>query len=239
MANKAGRKTKLTEKEVNHLIYLFKTEKQINGEIKYGDMYQFNKELVQQGRFPTAAGEDFWRKKDRLGRMMIDKANNVFTSKPSTSEFPTDNIPNLADIVNKHYDDKETLIRELIVIERKFYKNIERRKTLELKLTESEEKVQEYKSKLSESESRFEYLQDLLFKLLRYSSVKDVPLVNHLDTGQKQTNIVKKALENIFSNPLDFYNWYETKLESSENSKNNVIPLKKEKTLADEFSDIF
>src|SRR5690606_5234229 len=138
-----------------------------------------NKELVQQGRFPTAAGEDFWRKKDRLGRMMIDKANNVFTSRPSTSEFPNDNIPNLADIVNKHYDDKETLIRELIVIERKFYKNIERIKTLELKLTESEEKVQEYKSKLSDSESRFEYLQDLLFKLLRYSSVKRVPLVNH------------------------------------------------------------
>lgn len=239
MANKAGRKTKLTEKEVNHLIYLFKTEKQINGKIKYGDMYQFNKELVQQGRFSTTAGEDFWRKKDRLGRMMIDKANNVFTSRPSTSEFPNDNIPNLANIVNKHYDDKETLIGELIVIERKFYKNIERRKTLELKLTESEEKVQEYKSKLSGSESRFEYLQDLLFKLLRYSSVKGVPLVNLLDTGHKQTTIVKKSLENIFSNPSDFYNWYETKLETSEEIKNNVIPLKKEKTLADEFSDIF
>lgn len=109
-------------------------------------MYQFNKELVQQGRFRTSAGEDFWRKKDRLGRMMIDKANNVFTSRPSTLEFPNGNIPNLADIVNKHYDDKETLIRELIVIERKFYKNIERRKNLELKLTESEGKVQEYKS---------------------------------------------------------------------------------------------
>ncbi|MBD8068101.1 hypothetical protein [Bacillus sp. PS06] len=239
MANKAGRKTKLTEKEVNHLIYLYKTERQINGEIKYGDMYQFNKELVQQGRFPTSAGEDFWRKKDRLGRMMIDKANNVFTSRPSTLDFPNDNIPNLADIVNKHYDDKETLIRELIVIERKFYKNIERRKNLELKLTESEGKVQEYKSKLSDLESRFEYLQDLLFKLLRYSSVKGVPLVNHLGTGHKQTTIVKKSLENIFSNPSDFYNWHETKLETSEKIKDNVIPLKKEKTLADEFSDIF
>ncbi|MDQ0214069.1 hypothetical protein J2S13_000464 [Oikeobacillus pervagus] len=239
MANKAGRKTKLTEKEVNHLIYLYKTERQINGEIKYGEMYQFNKELVQKGRFPTAAGEDFWRKKNRLGRMMIDIANNVFTSRPSTSEFPNDNLPNLADIVNKYYDDKETLIRELIVIERKFYKNIERRKTLELKLTESEEKVQVYKSKLSDSDNRFEYLQDLLFKLLRYSSVKGVPLVNHLDTGNKQTTIVKKSLENIFSNPSDFYNWYEPKLETSENIKDNVIPLKKEKTLADEFSDIF
>ncbi len=239
MANKAGRKTKLTEKEVNELIYLFKTEKQINGKIKYEEMFQFNKELVLQGRFPTVAGEDFWRKKNRLGRIMIDKANSVFTSKVSTSEFPNDNIPNFSDIINKHYDDKEALIRELIVIERKFYKNIERRKMLELKLTESEGKVQEYKSKLSESENRFEYLQDLLFKLLRYSSNKEVPLVNHLDTGQKQTIIVKKALENIFSNPLDFYNWYETKLEASGNTKNNVIQLKKEKTLADEFSDIF
>jgi len=46
-------------------------------------------------------------------------------------------------------------------------------------------------------------------------------------------------LENIFSNPSDFYNWHETKLETSEKIKDNVIPLKKEKTLADEFSDIF
>lgn len=239
MANKAGRKTKLTEKEVNHLIYLFKTEKQINGKVKYGDMYQFNKEMVQQGRFPTLAGEDFWRKKNRLGRMMIDKANSVFTSKVSTSEFPNDNIPNFSDIINKHYEDKEALIKELIVIERKFYKNIERRKALELKLIESEGKVQEYKSKLSESENQSEYLQDLLFKMLRYSSNKEVPLVNHLDTGQKQTLIVKKALENIFSSPLDFYNWYERKMETPDNIKNNIIPLKKEKTLADEFLDIF
>lgn len=110
---------------------------------------------------------------------------------------------------------------------------------LERKLIESEGKVQKYKSELSESENRFEYLQDVLFKLLRYSSNKEVPLVNHLDTGQKQTLIVKRALENIFSNPLDFYNWYETKSERSENTKDNVIPLKKEKTLVDEFSDIF
>lgn len=239
MTNKAGRKTKLTENEVNHLIYLFKTEKQINGKIKYGEMYHFNKEVVQQGRFSTLAGEDFWRKKTRLGRTMIDKANSVFTSKVSTSDFPNDNIPNFADIINKHYGNKEALIKELIVIERKFYKNIERRKTLELKLTESEEKVQDYKSKLSESESQSEYLQDLLFKMLRYSSNKKAPLVNHLDTGQKQTLIVKKALENIFSSPSDFYNWYEEKIGKSDNTKNNVIPLKKEKTLADEFSDIF
>ncbi|MGM9988038.1 MAG: hypothetical protein ACI35O_12525 [Bacillaceae bacterium] len=239
MANKVGRKTKLTEKEINYLIYLFKTEKQINGKIKYGEMYQFNKELVQQGRFPTVTGEDFWRKKNRLGRIMIDKANSVFTSRVSTAEFPNDDIPNFTNMINKHYDDKEVLIKELIVVERKFYKNIERRKMLELKLTESEAKVQEYKSKLSESENRFEYLQDLLFKLLRYSSNKAVPLVNHLDTGQKQTSIVKNALENIFINPLDFYNWYETKLETSKKDKDNVIPLKKEKTLADEFSDIF
>ncbi|WP_203249046.1 hypothetical protein [Sporosarcina beigongshangi] len=239
MANKAGRKTKLTEKEVNHLIYLFKTEKQINGKIKYGDMHQFNNEVVQQGRFPTSAGEDFWRKKNRLGRMVIDKANSVFTSKVSTSEVPNDNIPNLSDIINKHYDDKEALIKELIVIERKFYKNIEQRKTLELKLAESERKVQEYKSKLSESENQSEYLQDLLFKMLRYSSNKEVPLVNHLDTGQKQTSIVKGALENIFSNPSDFYNWYETNLEASGKIKDNVIPLKSKKTIADEFSDIF
>lgn len=239
MTNKAGRKTKLTKDEVNHLIYIFKTEKQINGKIKYDDMYQFNKELVQQGRFPTAAGKDFWRKKNRLGRMMIDSANSVLTNKASTSEIPNDNIPNLTDIVNKYYDDKNKLISELIIIERKFYKHIERKKILESKLTESEEKTQKYKAKLSESDSSFEYLQDVLFKLLRYSSNKKVPLADHLNTGEKQTDIVKKALEDIFSRPSDFYNWYETKLEASENIKDNVVSLKKGKTLADEFSDIF
>lgn len=233
MSKNAGRKTKLTEDEVKELIYLFKKEKNIHGKVGYKEMYLFNLELVQQGKYKKSVGEDFWRKTGRLGRKMIDLTNEAFSNKLSSSTNMSDFIPNFTEIINKHYDNKEELIKEMVLIERKFYQNVKKRKLLE-------EKVKYYQSKFEKTEERLDYIQELLFKLLRYSSNKKVPLVNLLDTKEKsQTLIVKKALEGIFSNPADFYNWYNEKLSESLTIKDNILPLKNKKTLADEYEDIF
>lgn len=233
MSKNAGRKTKLTEDEVKELIYLFKKEKNIHGKVGYKEMYLFNLELVQQGKYKKSVGEDFWRKTGRLGRKMIDLTNEAFSNELSSSTNMSDFIPNFTEIINKHYDNKEELIKEMVLIERKFYQNVKKRKLLE-------EKVKYYQSKFEKTEERLDYIQELLFKLLRYSSNKKVPLVNLLDTKEKnQTLIVKKALEGIFSNPADFYNWYNEKLSESLTIKDNILPLKNKKTLADEYEDIF
>lgn len=238
---KVGRKTKLTIEQVNNLIYLFKTEKEPNGAIKYIDMYRFNKELVQQERFPILASEDFWRKKGRLGRKIIDEANNIFSPEKVINNIPDDKIPNLLNLVKRKYDDYSELQKELIAIESKFYNNVKYKNKLETKLTKQEEQLNEYKKKLTDMENKYDYLQDLLFKLLRYSTSEDVPITNHLDTGKKQTKIVKKALENMFHDPISFYNWIEEKENETykDSSNEKVINLKDKKSLADEFSDIF
>ncbi|WP_251552386.1 hypothetical protein [Neobacillus muris] len=233
MSNHSGRKTKLTEEEVKELIYLYKGERKNHGKVEYKEMYLFNKELVNQGRYPKSAGEDFWRKEGRLGRKIIDQTNKAFSNEISVSSKLSDSIPNFTDIVQKYYDNKDELIKVLLIHERRYYQNVKQRKHLE-------GKIQNYQSKLEITEKRLDYIQDLLFKLLRYSSNKEVPLLNLLDTRNKsQTIIVKKALEGIFNEPTDFYKWYEQMKSTNEDKKDNVVPLKSERSLADDNEDIF
>lgn len=239
MNKKTGRKTKLTEQEVNELIYLYKIEKQLTGKIKYRDIHLFNQELVKRGRFPVSVGEDFWRKKERLGRIMVDKANSIFTNKLAESESIDDTVINFTQIIDHHYSDKEKLVREMVIVESKFYKNNRTKKSLEKKLLQSEENLQKYKDKLFQTEKQLTYLKELVFNLMRYSAEKETPLIDHLTTGKKRTSIVKRALEDIFNSPSEFYTWYEEKALDSHKESNNVIPLRKDKTLADEFNDIF
>jgi hypothetical protein len=69
---------------------------------------------------------------------------------------------------------------------------------------------------------------------------KIVPLVNQLNTGKSQTEIVKNALESIFDKPTDFYRWFNDK-QDLEIIKNKVVSMegRSTKRLSDTFKERF
>ncbi|MDI7743730.1 hypothetical protein QMK38_17135, partial [Lysinibacillus fusiformis] len=81
-----ARKLTLSEKEVEEIIGLYKTEKNQMGRIEYLEVFRFNKELYEEGRVKSSMSDDFWRKKGRLGKIKIDEANEIFRHKLDTSE---------------------------------------------------------------------------------------------------------------------------------------------------------
>ncbi|MGG0475533.1 hypothetical protein ABEY96_25475 [Priestia aryabhattai] len=232
-----SRKAKLNEEQVKEIIFLFKTKKNGAGLISYRDIYLFNKELVKNKKFPVAMGEDFWRKKGRLGRQYIDEANKVLSNQLITLEEKEITIPNVTDLTHKYYNNKEKLISYLIPLERQLYSSIEKELHLKKKVTDMKMDVENKKEKIKELENKVTNLQDTLFKMLRYSNDKDIPIKDQLNMGKGKTKRVQKALEDIFNAPTEFYTWYEEKKSHETNSENKVIDIKHRKTLAEEYDE--
>jgi hypothetical protein len=231
--------TKLTEEEVENIIYLFKTRKKSSGLIKYLEVYRFNKELVEQGKFHITMGEDFWRKENRLGRIMIDKANQIYSNNITTSEKKDITIPNVTDVVNKFHGKKEQLISYLIPLERQIYKSITRENNLKEKLDIVKGELVDKNKKITDLQTRVALIEDTLFKMLRYSNDKDIPIKDQLRMGKDKSKRVEKALEELFDTPIDFYTWYEDKKIKEQYISDNIINIRKNTTLADEYKDIF
>ncbi len=214
-ARNAGRKKKLTEQQVNELIYLYKTEKQIEGRIKYLDMFRFNKEKFELGEVSYVAGEDFWRKENRLGKEMIDQANMVFSHKLADSNGNEVTVPSVVDTINKCYNQRDELIEKLLPLERLALKKIEAEKKLKVQLIEAENKYKEARKDIEELKKQKDELQDLVLKMFRYGSLKETPIVDFLTMKSPQSEIIRNAIEGIFDSPAAFIDILNRKNESS------------------------
>ncbi len=211
----AGRKKKLTEEQVNELIYLYKTEKQIEGRIKYLDIFRFNKEKFEQGEVSYVAGEDFWRKENRLGKEMVDQANMVFSHKLADSNGNEVTVPSVVDTINKCYNQRDELIEKLLPLERLALKKIEAEKKLKVQLIEAGNRHKEARKEIEELKKQKDEIQDLVLKMFRYGSLKETPIVDFLTMKSPQSEIIRNAIEGIFDSPAAFIDILNRKDEST------------------------
>ncbi|WP_434182256.1 hypothetical protein [Bacillus thuringiensis] len=194
--NKVGRKAKLTETQVKEIIYLYKTEKNVSGHIKYSDIYCFSNYLVEQGRLDTSTSKPFWRKQGRLGRELVDEANAVFTHRLPISNDTKKAIPNLVGLVDKKYANKEALINSLLPLEKLIIKGIQ-------KENELKQKNEDYKKQLSIQKEKYNKLQEnqnqiqlLLFDLYHHIL---------MESSHKTKGMAIRAMEELFTSPIDFF----------------------------------
>ncbi|MGO4270081.1 hypothetical protein AB4Z22_09595 [Paenibacillus sp. TAF58] len=197
--NKVGRKPKINRDEVREIIHLYRTEKAVTGKIKYMEVFEFNKEMYDGKRVNILMGEDFWRKSGRLGKDMIDQANEVFAHKISSIDEKSKLIPRVVDIVNKHYDDKNEMAKRLLPLEQGLRNSYKKEQKLLEEIYVLKSNLTKQKEKYDGLKNDFQDIQDVLFKMLRYSTSKKGPIKNHLSMGKGKSDIVKDALEGIFT----------------------------------------
>ena len=120
MKKTAGRKSKLTLEEVRKVIKLFKEREQPSGLIKYADIHRFANELYEENIISSSTSDAFWRKEGRLGRVEVDQANVVFSEAFITSKGDKISVPNVVDLVEKKYKNKDDLLLHSVTARRTY-----------------------------------------------------------------------------------------------------------------------
>lgn len=249
MTKKRGRpETVYDENELYAIINHYREKVKPFGDIEYLKLYRYHLELHKERSdiCKKTYSEDFWRKKGQPGRKVIDTANEIRTVTLVDGNDNKKDIPNVVDVVNKHLKNPEKLIKHLLPLENEVRRSIQRERALKQKNEELKEQIKKEKEDERELREEVGRLKECIFKLFRYSDKDGTPLENLLDMNNKNKRI-KRALDEAFSKPQDFYielkNYHQLSTNEVTN-KDNVLSLpesknKKKRTLADDFAGRF
>lgn len=195
-----GRNTKLSEEEVRRVITLYKENEKPMGNIVYSEVHSYANQLFAEGTISASTSDSFWRKEGRLGRIEIDKANEIFSETVTISKGKKIKVPNVVDLVNKKYKNKEELLKHLIYMEKQFHESLEREKKLGEELSALNEFLQKVKDDLKEKDTQNDVYQALVYRLFRILSESSNEEV------KKNTEF---AMETVFSTPTAFFEFEE------------------------------
>lgn len=247
-SNRGRPTTKYDKQEVYAIIKHYRENVRPQGDIKYLQLYQYHLELHKE--YPEICSrtysEDFWRKKGQPGRAAIDNANKIRTVTLVDGNNNKKDIPNVVDVVNKYARDSEMLIKHLLPLENEVRRSIQKERYLKQKNEDFKQQIMQEKEDKRELREQVELLKETIFKLFHYSDKDGTPLENLLDMNNKNKRI-KKALNEAFSKPQDFYKEiedFQERKNSEVTIKDNLISLddaknKPTRTLADDFKDRF
>lgn len=214
MKKTAGRKSKLTLDEVRKVIKLFKEQEQPSGLIKYADIHRFANELYEKNIISASTSDAFWRKEGRLGRVEVDQANVVFSESFITSKGDKISVPNVVDLVEKKYKNKDDLLLHLVEMEKQFHLTLDREKKLQKKVALLEGNLNDEKAAKQKLMKNNDELQGLVHRLYRILS--ETP-------NQDIKDKTEYAMKTVFDAPVEFLKQKDEPLRKEE----NVVPIVK------------
>ncbi|HGP3675199.1 MULTISPECIES: hypothetical protein [Bacillus cereus group] len=216
MTKRVGRKSKLTEEEVRKVILMFRENVQAMGNISYSEIHRYANELHEQGVISASTSDAFWRKEGRLGRIEVEKANEIFSETVTVSNGKEVKVPNVVDLVNKRYKDKDDLLKHLLFMEKQFHESLDREKKLQKDLSKLQESHNELKDNLKKEKESKDKLQGVVYRLYR-------TLMGHANEEVNQK--VDYAMKTAFKEPTAFLEGFKEKEEVQEGPK--VLPIDK------------
>ena len=236
--------TKYDEQEIYAIINYYRKNVQPQGDIKYLQLYHYHLELHKEHPeiCSRTYSEDFWRKKGQPGRTAIDNTNKIRTVTLVDGNNKKKDIPNVVGVVNKYMEEPERLIKHLQPLENEVRRSIQNEIDLKQKNEDLKQQIKQEKEDKRKLKEQIERLEECIFKLFHYSEMDGIPLENLLDMNNKSKRI-KRALEDAFNKPQDFYLGLENLKQQTTGKvdrKDNIVPLngtenKHKRTLADDF----
>lgn len=189
MSNR-GRKSILTNSEAQDIINQFIQKYKNISKISYIEIHRFSVELYNTGQLKQLPSESYWRKKDRLGRQLVDEANFTLSHKV-TNKNSNNELDSLLQLLDENSVDQKinNIVHKVLI-----------NKFNELKLVEK---------KLFDEKQKNEELSDKNKKLNLLNSEQHVVIYQlyhyFLSTSSKDNRkIFGNALDKIFSDPLNF-----------------------------------
>lgn len=231
MMNKIGTKGILDdiEKEttLRQLIVEYDENHNIKSKITYKDIYEFVKLQYNNNKVDFYPGYTWWKTK---GKHLVDEYNLVKKRTISLSETEDLDVFDILDVVEKHYGDKEALIKYLLpyndLLDRfvnKINKLQNNSKTLSEQIGKKDERIQV----LEQTNSNQQALLDGLFYTI-IGSEKELDKV--MKRGSTKSDTVNYALSETFGNPATYIEEFSKRIEIGNlminDKKDNVVKFK-------------
>ncbi|WP_250323782.1 hypothetical protein [Bacillus cereus] len=229
--NKIGTKGILDdiEKEttLRQLIVEYDENHNIKSKITYKDIYEFVKLQYNNNKVDFYPGYTWWKTK---GKHLVDEYNLVKKRTISLSETEDLDVFDILDVVEKHYGDKEALIKYLLpyndLLDRlvnKINKLQNHSKSLSEQIGKKDERIQV----LEQTNSNQQVLLDGLFYTI-IGSEKELDKV--MKRGSTKSDTVNYALSETFGNPATYIEEFSKRIEIGNlminDKKDNVVNFK-------------
>ncbi|WP_219376030.1 hypothetical protein [Bacillus mycoides] len=173
-------------------------------QIKYKHIWEYATTLYEQDKFPVKTSYDFWKKKDRLGRQLIDKVNVLQSQKVSISQSIELDLINIKELIDRYGGKNKDLLWEYLEpYDRHLYNIVHKIKRLEEENNRLRDKLNTKDLTIQTLKDQNHKIQKLLFAMFTYSN-KENELLNMINTGDSKSKVINLALEDTFETPLAF-----------------------------------
>ncbi|WP_249421461.1 MULTISPECIES: hypothetical protein [Bacillus cereus group] len=229
--NKIGTKGILDdiEKEttLRRLIVEYDENHNIKSKITYKAIYEFVKSQYNNNKVDFYPGYTWWKTK---GKHLVDEYNLVKKRTIPLSETEDLDVFDILDVVEKHYGDKESLIKYLLpyndLLDR-FVNKINKLQSNSKSLSEQIGKKDKRIQALEQTNSNQQALIDGLFYTI-IGSEKELDKV--MKRGSTKSDTVNYALSETFGNPAVYIEEFSKRIEIAnltiDDKKDNIVKFK-------------
>ncbi|PGU51918.1 hypothetical protein COD70_26270 [Bacillus cereus] len=200
---KVGRKSKWNtpdhHEKMKELVYLYRNNKEKFKIISIADMVRFSAEMNQKfpSDFPDIYKKDVWID---WGREYINSANKPLVIKIDIIEGEESiEIPNVSDIIEKDYNNKDRLLSSLLAYENLMHKKLKEIKELSSMVNLLQEKNKELIIKNQKLETEIENFESDILQMAHHSRIKSYRekygLINQISVNANARN--RKLMNNL------------------------------------------
>ncbi|EPF10534.1 hypothetical protein ICA_03045 [Bacillus cereus BAG1O-3] len=232
--NKNGKKGILDggnkEKQLRSLIVEFDEKHNLKSKVTYKDIFEFVKKNYEQGEIEFFPGYTWWKTK---GKYLVDEYNIVRKKSIRLSEKEELEVVDIVDLVEKHYGDKNTLIKDLLPYNNLVDRLVEKIEFLQSDLTNISRQLNEKSDIIKNLKNENEKLNTLLdgFFYMLVGSEKELQKV--INTGKTKCEEINYALTETFGNPIMYIEKISQNVDMSnpKEDRDNIIQLKSENSI--------
>ncbi|PFZ70590.1 hypothetical protein COL82_29845 [Bacillus toyonensis] len=233
-----GRKPKIYPKDI--LLKIIDDFLRNQGDIRiirYKEIFLYALEEYNKGILDFKLSEDFWRKPDRQGKLLVDEINKKRSALIENNNQYIE-IISTNDVINRLSQDtpatKKKIINQLKVNEYGYRKISTRYNQLKEKEAKMSQEIAELKAEIVNLKDNNEIYQNVLFQWANLSSVKDLGLINLITTGKTRSSTVEQLFQDIFKEQPN-----KAILElNTDNTIDNVVTITKTKNTLIEDLDL-
>ncbi|WP_255253897.1 hypothetical protein [Bacillus toyonensis] len=213
------------EKELRSLIVRFDEKHNLKSKVTYKDIFEFVKKTYEQGGIEFFPGYTWWKTK---GKHLVDEYNIVRKKSIRLSEKEELEVVDIVDLVEKHYGDKNTLIKDLLPYSHLVDRLVEKIEALQSNLADISRRLNKKSDIIKDLENENEKLSTLLdgFFYMLLGSEKELKKV--INTGETKCEEINYALTETFGNPIMYIEKLSQNVDMSnpKEDRDNIIQLK-------------